>query len=221
MVYHMPSMETDEWELYQSSCIATEIIEYTPISEDDDNQDVDLAISLNAILPNLLEKVLSLLPVVSVIRSRSACKRWHEAVNVLRCTLNKMVPQNPWYFLFTCSEEAVSGFAYDPSMRKWYSFDFPCIEKSNWSASSSAGLVCLMDSENRSRIFVCNPITKDWKRIVDAPDGKSADYSHSPSPLAGRHVVILLLLQGAIRCRGSITSGSYLSICMIRCPVAG
>uniref|UniRef100_A0A0A9BYI7 F-box domain-containing protein n=1 Tax=Arundo donax TaxID=35708 RepID=A0A0A9BYI7_ARUDO len=34
-----------------------------------------------------------------------------------------------------------------------------------------------MDSENRRRIMVCNPITKDWKRLLDAPGGKTADYS--------------------------------------------
>lgn len=171
-------METEGWELYPYSCVGGEIMEYAPIPEDCNDRDGDLAVSLDAILPDdLLGKILSFLPVVSVIRSGSVCKRWHEAVHARRCTWSKMVPQRPWYFMFTCSEEAVSGFAYDPSLRKWYSFDFPCIEKSNWSASSSAGLVCLMDSEKRSRIFVCNPVTKDWKRLVDAPGGTSADYS--------------------------------------------
>ncbi|OEL19457.1 F-box/kelch-repeat protein, partial [Dichanthelium oligosanthes] len=178
MVYPMLSMDTEEWELYPPPCIGAQIIEYTAISEDGDDQERDSAVSLDAILPDdLLEKVLSMLPVVSVIRSESICKRWHQAVRVLRCTLNRMMPQKPWYFMFTCSDEVVSGFAYDPSLRKWYSFDFPCIEKSNWSASSSDGLVCLMDSDNRSRVFVCNPITKDWKRLADAPGGRSADYS--------------------------------------------
>ncbi|WVZ80085.1 hypothetical protein U9M48_027591, partial [Paspalum notatum var. saurae] len=177
MIYLLSTMET-EWEQHPSPCIGADIIEYTAISDEGDYQETNLAISLDAILPNdLLEKVLSMLPVASVIRSELVCKRWHEAVNVLRCTLNSMVPQRPWYFMFTCSDEVVSGFAYDPSLRKWYSFDFPCIEKSNWSCSSSAGLVCLMDSDNRSRVFVCNPITKDWKRLADAPVGRSADYS--------------------------------------------
>ncbi|XP_039845129.1 F-box/kelch-repeat protein At3g61590-like [Panicum virgatum] len=178
MVYLMPSMDTEEWEMYPSPCFGAEIIEYTSISEDGDDQERDLAVSLDAILPDdLLEKVLSMLPVVSVIRSESVCKRWHDVVHVLRCTLNRMVPQKPWYFMFTCSDEVVSGFAYDPSLLKWYNFDFPCIEKSNWSTSSSAGLVCLMDGDNTNRVFVCNPITKDWKRLADAPGGRSADYS--------------------------------------------
>ena len=76
MVYLMPSMDTEEWEMYPSPCFGAEIIEYTSISEDGDDQERDLAVSLDAILPDdLLEKVLSMLPVVSVIRSESVCKR--------------------------------------------------------------------------------------------------------------------------------------------------
>ena len=170
-------MGSEEWELYPY--IGSQVMEYGQISEDsDDDWNGEVAVSLDAVLPDdLLEKVLSFLPVASIIRSGSVCKRWHEIVHAQRQTWSKMVPQKPWYFMFACSEDAVSGFAYDPSLRKWYGFDFPCIEKSNWSTSSSAGLVCLMDSENRRRIMVCNPITKDWKRLLDAPGGKTADYS--------------------------------------------
>jgi hypothetical protein len=175
----MLAMGSEEWELYPSSYIGSQVIEDRPVSEDsDDDQNGDVAVSLDAVLPDdLLEKVLSFLPVASIIRSGSVCKRWHEIVHAQRHAWSKMVPQKPWYFMFTCSEDAVSGFAYDPSLRKWYGFDFPCIEKSNWSTSSSAGLVCLMDSENRRRILLCNPITKEWKRLLDAPGGKTADYS--------------------------------------------
>ncbi|WOL02153.1 hypothetical protein Cni_G10872 [Canna indica] len=148
------------------------------VPEDGDNQDVGALISLDAILPDdLLEKVLSFLPIASIIRSSSVCKRWYEAVHSGRYSWTKMSPQKPWYFMFTCSDEAVSGFVYDPSLRKWYGFEFPCIEKSNWLTAASCGLVCLMDSEDRSRIIVCNPITRDWKRLRDAPGGRSPDYS--------------------------------------------
>ncbi|XP_072982767.1 F-box/kelch-repeat protein At3g61590-like [Typha latifolia] len=171
-------MESEEWEFYPAVSHGGEVAAYRLVSEDSDDQDGGTSVSLDTILPDdLLEKVLSSLPIVSIIRSGSVCKRWYEAVHSGRYTWSNMVPQKPWYFMFTCSEEAVSGYAYDPSLRKWYGFDFPCIEKSNWSTSSSCGLVCLMDSENRSRIFVCNPITRDWRRLLDAPGGKSPDYS--------------------------------------------
>ncbi|XP_010925802.1 F-box/kelch-repeat protein At3g61590 [Elaeis guineensis] len=174
-----PLMEGEKsWECYSTSYSRSEAVEFKPVSEDNDVQDADTLVSLDAVLPDdLLEKVLSFLPIVSIIRSGSVCKRWYNAVHSGRLSWTSMLPQKPWYFMFTCSEDAVAGYAFDPSLRKWYGFDFPCIEKSNWSTSSSCGLVCFMDSEDRSRIFVCNPITRDWKRLQDAPGGKYPDYS--------------------------------------------
>jgi hypothetical protein len=114
----MLAMGSEEWELYPSSYIGSQVIEDRPVSEDsDDDQNGDVAVSLDAVLPDdLLEKVLSFLPVASIIRSGSVCKRWHEIVHAQRHAWSKMVPQKPWYFMFTCSVDAVSGFAYDPQM---------------------------------------------------------------------------------------------------------
>lgn len=82
----------------------------------------------------------------------------------------------PWYFMFTYSK-SIKGYAYDTSFQKWYNFNFPCLDKSNWFVTSSHGLVCLMDYENRNRIFICNPITRDWKQLQQPLGGKSSDYS--------------------------------------------
>ncbi|CAL9119392.1 unnamed protein product [Musa textilis] len=170
--------ETSWEESYPVTYFRGEVGGLKPVPEDSDNRDEDALISMDAILPDdLLEKVLSFLPIASIIRSSSVCRRWYDAVHSGGYSWTKMSPQKPWYFMFTCSDDAVSGYAYDPSLRKWYSFDLPCIEKSNWSASSSCGLVCFMDGDNRSRIFVCNPITRDWKRLHDAPGERAPDYS--------------------------------------------
>ena len=77
-------MGSEEWELYPSSYSGSQVIEYRPVSEDSDNDDQNggMAVSLDAVLPDdLLEKVLSFLPVASIIRSGSVCKRWHEIVD--------------------------------------------------------------------------------------------------------------------------------------------
>ncbi|XP_042435083.1 F-box/kelch-repeat protein At3g61590-like [Zingiber officinale] len=159
-----------------------EVAGFNPMNGNGDGgnheEDEHALISLDAILPDdLLEKVLSFLPIASIIRSSFVCKRWYESVHSGRWSWTKMLPQKPWYFMFNCGGDAVSGYAYDPSLRKWYSFDFPCIEQSNWLTSSSGGLVCAMDNEDRNRVFVCNPITRDWKRLRDAPGGRFPDYS--------------------------------------------
>ncbi|WOL09306.1 F-box/kelch-repeat protein [Canna indica] len=170
--------ESTHWKSYTcSSLIGNELSKSRSITEDSDSRDDSTLVSLDAILPDdLLEKVLSFLPIVSIIRSASVSKRWYQAVHSGRCST--LFTQKPWYFMFTFSDDRVAGgYAYDPSLRKWYNFDFPCIERSSWSSSSSCGLVCTMDGENRSRIFVCNPITKSQKRLQDAPGGEFPDYS--------------------------------------------
>uniref|UniRef100_A0A6V7QUS7 F-box domain-containing protein n=1 Tax=Ananas comosus var. bracteatus TaxID=296719 RepID=A0A6V7QUS7_ANACO len=169
-------MESEEWESYPSAFIEGKDLKKDLNSEYHTDQDKGALVSLDTILPDdLLEKILSFLSIVGIIRSGSVCKRWNDAVQRYKHT--KMVPQKPWYFMFTCGEEAVAGYSYDPSLKKWYNFNFPCIEKSNWSISFSYGLVCLMDSENKSRVFVCNPITKHRRKLPYAPGGNSPDYS--------------------------------------------
>jgi hypothetical protein len=112
-------MGSEEWEVYPSY-IGSQVVEYRPISEDnDDDCNGDVAMSLDAVLPSdLLENVLSFLPVASIIRFGCVCKMWHEIVHAQRQTWSKMVPQKSEYFMFTCSEETVLDFACDPSFRK-------------------------------------------------------------------------------------------------------
>jgi len=148
-----------------------------PISEDNNQEDENRSVALDTVLPNdILEKIFSFLPVVSIIRAGAVSKRWYGVVHSRRYSWISKEPQKPWYFMFT-SSEAVSGYAYDPSSRKWYNFDFPCIERDNWFISSSCGLVCFMDYDNRNRFFICNPITKDWKQLQEPTGARSPDYS--------------------------------------------
>lgn len=145
----------------------------------EDNGGMDSLVSVDFILPDdLLEIILSYLPVASIFRARCVCKRWNEIVSSRRFLLNNSntISQKPWYFMFTNSDDP-GGYAYDPIIRKWYSFELPCIETPSWFISSSCGLVCFMDNDNRSQLFVCNPITKECKRLRKPPDLKVADYS--------------------------------------------
>ncbi|KAJ3692184.1 hypothetical protein LUZ60_012534 [Juncus effusus] len=134
--------------------------------------------SISDIPNDLLVKILSYLPVSSAIRSSLVSKRWHESVRSLcsGSSTDPSQPQKPWYFMFICEKSFVTGFAYDSSCRKWYMIDFPCLEKGSWYFSASNGLVCLMDAETGYRIFVCNPIRKDWRLLLPAPGNASPEY---------------------------------------------
>ncbi|XP_051148003.1 F-box/kelch-repeat protein At3g61590 isoform X2 [Andrographis paniculata] len=148
-------------------------------SETNEETDDDAAVSMDLVLPDdLLERILSYLPIASIFRAGSVCKRWNEIVSSKRFLWNSsnVMSQKPWYFMFTSSDEPV-GFAYDPVLRKWYGIDLPCVETSDWFVSSSCGLVCVMDNDSRSKLFVCNPITKCWAALPQPPGLQISDYS--------------------------------------------
>ncbi|KAK2650154.1 hypothetical protein Ddye_017643 [Dipteronia dyeriana] len=145
---------------------------------DDGNKEAT-AVSVDSILPNdLLERILAYLPIASIFRAGSVCKRWNEIVSspMFLGNSSHFRSQKPWYFMFTSSDEPV-GYAYDPVLRKWYGIELPCIESSNWFNTSSCGLVCFMDNDSRSRLYVCNPIIKTWKKLEEPPGLKCPDYS--------------------------------------------
>lgn len=154
-----------------------EVIHFEAHPEISNESDRNSLVSLDSILPDdLLERILAYLPIASIFRAGSVCKRWNEVVNSKRFLWSSdILPQKPWYFMFTSGDDA-GGYAYDPILRKWYAFELPCIETSNWFITSSHGLVCFMDNDGRSQLFVCNPITRESKKLKEPPDVKS-DYS--------------------------------------------
>ncbi|KAI4303392.1 hypothetical protein MLD38_039031 [Melastoma candidum] len=144
----------------------------------DEGNQVYPSLSMDLILPDdLLERILAYLPIASVFRASSVCKRWHEIVSStgFRQSLSHVLSSKPWYFMFTSSDEPC-GYAYDPILKKWYNIDLPCIQTSNWFISSSCGLVSFMDNDTRSELFICNPITRQWRRLSEPPGLKACDY---------------------------------------------
>lgn len=146
------------------------------------NEEVSV-VSVDIILPDdLLERILSYLPIVSIFRASCVCKRWHTVFERFLSNPSHLLPQKPWYFMFTSSDEP-SGHAYDPNLRKWNCIELPFIGTSNCFISSSYGLVCFMDNgssfmdnENRTELCMCNPITKSF-RMLQKPPGMNSDYS--------------------------------------------
>ncbi|KAI5421898.1 F-box/kelch-repeat protein At3g61590 [Lathyrus oleraceus] len=144
-------------------------------SEEVDKEET--VISLDVMPDELLERILAYLPVASIFRARSVCKRWHEIVTSERFLWNpsNSPPQKPWYFMFTGSEEP-TGCVYDPNLRNWYCIELPFIGNSNWFISSSRGLVCFMDNGSRSQLCVCNPIAKSCRVLPEPPGLRFSDY---------------------------------------------
>ncbi|XP_074573375.1 F-box/kelch-repeat protein At3g61590-like [Curcuma longa] len=145
---------------------------------EEEEEDKGTLRSWNDILPDeLLQKVLSLLPIANIIKLGIVCKRWYEVVYSRPSLWTMMAPEKPWFFLCCFNDCPLPGRVYEPSLLQWHNFVFPGLEKSIWRASSSYGLVCLMNYKDKSRLLVCNPITRDWKWLPRVPGGSSPDYN--------------------------------------------
>lgn len=160
--------------------VSRDICEFNSFSEpNDEGNRESTAVSVDLILPDdLLERILAYLPIASIFRVGCVCKRWHEIVSSRRFLWNTshMLSQKPWYFMFTSSDEPI-GYAYDPILRKWHGIDLPCIDTSHMFIASSSGLVCFMDNDSRSELYVCNPITRRCRKLNEPPGLKFSDYS--------------------------------------------
>lgn len=168
--------DNSSWEALSIGHIRTPAYNFGVVSEAS-NGGKEFPVSLDIVVPDdILERIFTFLPIASMIRSTAVCKRWYDIIYSSRFLWTHMLPQRPWYFMFT-SNETAAGYAYDPILRKWYDLELLCIDKSSCFVSSSCGLVCFMDNDNRNVISVSNPITKDWKRLLEPPGAKFPDYS--------------------------------------------
>ncbi|KAL5989264.1 hypothetical protein ACLOJK_010154, partial [Asimina triloba] len=178
--FFLPEMAGEtSWVAHCPSEVRRAISVSEEFSENLDKGDSSALISLDSVLPDdLLERILANLPTASIFRAGSVCKRWSEIVNSKRFmwNLSNVVSHKPWYFMFTDSSHS-TGYSYDPVLRKWHSFELPCIVTSSWFIASSCGLVCFMDNQS-SQLFVCNPITKAWRQLEEPPAlNSSPDYN--------------------------------------------
>ncbi|XP_042396560.1 F-box/kelch-repeat protein At3g61590-like [Zingiber officinale] len=147
--------------------------------EEEEKEDKGTLMSWDVSLPDeLLQMVLSLLPIANIIKLGMVCKRWYEVVHSSPpLSWAMMAPQKPLFFRFCFHDCAFLGHLYDPCFVQWYNFDFPRLEKSIWRTSSSGGLVCLMNTNDGDRLLVGNPIKRDWKLLPRVPGGSSPQFN--------------------------------------------
>ncbi|KAK9910263.1 hypothetical protein M0R45_034231 [Rubus argutus] len=86
--------------------------------------------------------------------------------------LERIIAYLPIASIFRAQSVCKGGMAL-----KWYGIELPCIQTSNWFIASSCGLVCFMDNESRSELYVCNPLTKIYKKLEEPPGLRFSDYS--------------------------------------------
>lgn len=119
----------------------------------------------------LVAKILALLPFSSIYLGRAVCRRWRSIIwSPLFLSFCKLRPlRMPWLLEFQ-QHMYNQSWAYDLEGCQWFHLSFFFLPETATIVATSGGLVCLgRVSEEGYMMFVCNPLTKDWKRLPSIP----------------------------------------------------
>lgn len=118
----------------------------------------------SALPEDVIDKVLAWLPLASVLRFRSVCRRWNALVlsGTFVSSHSKSSPHRPCFLLCTIGQLACS---FDPSLSKWLTLLKPTSPGASVVASTGS-LFCLGNQVTECRtLSVCNPITRCLKHL--------------------------------------------------------
>ena len=128
---------------------------------------------------HLLEHTLAFLPLESLLRMRTVCKKWSDILTAprFRKLHAEVSPRNQPWFIVSTSKRRFS--AYDINFDKWNLLSVPCLPDPDVGVlASSHGLVCFgfrWGELTSTDFYICNPVTKDWKRLPQHPE-KTVDH---------------------------------------------
>ncbi|BBN03635.1 hypothetical protein MPTK1_2g25050 [Marchantia polymorpha subsp. ruderalis] len=129
-------------------------------------QDASMNEDILSKLPeDLTDRILARLPLHSLFRMRSVCKKWSSLLFSSRFVdlYSKISPQKPWIVLYT-SGELTS--AYNCVSRKWHNIPIPILSPEKCVLAASEGLLCFGNEFFPwPHLFVCNPMTKFWQNL--------------------------------------------------------
>ncbi|OWM83676.1 F-box/kelch-repeat protein At3g61590-like [Punica granatum] len=149
------------------------------VDADDEGMQEEYPVSLDLMPNDTLERILSFLPIESIYKAESVCKRWQTIVRS-RNFIRNIYPvhhQLPWYYMFKCTNKH-TGHAYDPNLRKWNRISLPnCTESSDLIIGTSGGLVSFYDIDVRTgKLYVGNPLTRQWRELIEPPGLNLPEY---------------------------------------------
>lgn len=130
-----------------------------------DDQKVCLDSSIWRNLPSdILERVLAHLPVLSLLRFKTVCKKFNRVIlsKPFLSTHSRLPPRDPWIAVLQ-SDSCSQIHAYNPNLNAWHQISLSFLPFHVRGLASAGGLLCCRGELNGSlSIVVCNPITKRW-----------------------------------------------------------
>lgn len=144
---------------------AKSFIEFVQEGGSGDGVEVSMDVRVWSALPeDIIEKVLAWLPLTSVLRFRSVCRRWNSVLLSGRfaSSHSKSSPLRPCFLLCTIGQFACT---FDPSLNKWLTLLKPTSPGASVVASTGS-LFCLGNQVTECKVLsVCNPITRCLKQL--------------------------------------------------------
>ena len=141
---------------------------------------------------DILDHVIARLPLQSLIRMQTVCKKWkikiHTASFIRQCEVESESAPAEWVLTFAHLKAGTACFAYDTRLSKWQALPlvfhpFDLIPKSTLAAAD--GLICLGVGWSTSgiahcspamptKLIVCNPVSRFWRDVPLPPQLDSA-----------------------------------------------
>jgi hypothetical protein len=131
---------------------------------------------------DLIEKVFSYLPLHSLFQARCVCKCWKNvgfSNNLLK--LRAEAPVSPPYFpVFLSKGEDRRWCAYDHVHKKW--LHLPPLtflpNEAKHILAGDGGLLCLSELPSSALTYVCNPVTRSYKRVPSLSEDYEPGITH-------------------------------------------
>ncbi|KAL3685862.1 hypothetical protein R1sor_003884 [Riccia sorocarpa] len=119
---------------------------------------------------DLVEKVLAWLPIPSVIRFRSVCKRWQYILSNQgwRKRFHKAPAWDACTGIFSSGKGRKECIFFDDGAQKWWKMDLDFLPGAACRLlAASGGLLCLCFAGMCSCLYICNPVTKTWRELPE------------------------------------------------------
>ncbi|RZC59735.1 hypothetical protein C5167_007034 [Papaver somniferum] len=120
---------------------------------------------------DLFEAVIARLPVATIFRFRSVCRKWNLLVDSPSFSrrYSEVPKENPWFYTIAHEHEN-TGAIFDPSTKKWQHPSISNLPEKviPLPVASAGGLVCFLDIGHKN-FFVCNPLTQSFKELPARP----------------------------------------------------
>eukprot|EP01018_Ginkgo_biloba_P008829 Gb_01335 [translate_table: standard] len=139
----------------------------------------------------LVEMIIARLPMWSIIRAQTVCRRWRSYISSPQFDSGYHRPQMPW--LMVQHKDGNDGrWFFDPALNRWFKIEARVFHRTVC-VGSSGGVLCLCKQDfGVAKLYLFNPITKNIIRLPPL-DGRVKLATLTVNPMSMDYRVLVLL----------------------------